>query len=250
MRAGFPGFMSAARNKPFNPTLLQDLQLWLDGADPDTITHDESVSPTEGLVSQWDDKSGNGNNVTQGTGSAQPTTGASTENDKNVLDFDGGDSFTVPSGIFSIANGANTIFFASNRSTETAALETMLSLEEAGGTRTLLLYGSTAGQLLFRSNAAGSGAVTKTGATNTDFQIVRARRSGTTQAVTFDAESEATNASGSDENGVDAGFIGRTSGGSLLIGSIAEIIIYSRSLSVSEIAAVEKYLSNKWNIAI
>ena len=40
--------------------------LWLDAADVPTITE------TGGLVSQWDDKSGNGNHATQATGTLQP----------------------------------------------------------------------------------------------------------------------------------------------------------------------------------
>jgi hypothetical protein len=42
-------------------------KLWLDANDTGTITKDGS-----NYVSQWNDKSGNGNNVTQGTGSLQP----------------------------------------------------------------------------------------------------------------------------------------------------------------------------------
>ena len=42
---------------------------WYDAADSATITH------SGGSVSQWDDKSGNGNNLTQGTGADQPATG-------------------------------------------------------------------------------------------------------------------------------------------------------------------------------
>jgi len=59
--------------------------LWLDAADTSTIT------ASSGSVSQWDDKSGNGRNVTQATGSAQPTTGSTTQNGLNTLSFDGND---------------------------------------------------------------------------------------------------------------------------------------------------------------
>jgi hypothetical protein len=62
--------------------------LWLDASDPATIT--ESV----GSVSQWDDKSGNGNNVIQASGVNQPETGVRDINGLNVLDFDGSDSMT------------------------------------------------------------------------------------------------------------------------------------------------------------
>ena len=80
------------------PTDILGLQLWLDASDTDTITS------SGGAVSQWDDKSGNSNNATQGTGSAQPTTGASTQNGENIIDFDGGDTFVLPSALYSIPN--------------------------------------------------------------------------------------------------------------------------------------------------
>lgn len=73
----------------FNPANLSP-KLWLDAADASTIT--SSGSPAK--VSQWDDKSANGFHVVQATGAAQPTTGATTQNGFNVLDFDGGDTLT------------------------------------------------------------------------------------------------------------------------------------------------------------
>ena len=50
----------------FSPTSIANCALWLDGADASTIT-------TATGVSQWNDKSGNGFNLTQDTGSLQPT---------------------------------------------------------------------------------------------------------------------------------------------------------------------------------
>jgi hypothetical protein len=56
--------------------------LWLDASDTSTITQ------SGGAVSQWDNK-GSLENFSQGTTSYQPTTGASTLNGLNVLDFNG-----------------------------------------------------------------------------------------------------------------------------------------------------------------
>ena len=55
--------------------------LWLDAADAGTITE------AAGFVSQWDDKSGNGNDLSQGAGSLQPSTGVRTINGRNALYF-------------------------------------------------------------------------------------------------------------------------------------------------------------------
>jgi hypothetical protein len=60
--------------------------LWLDASDSATIT------ASSGLVSQWNDKSGNSNNFTA-TGASRPTTGTRTINSLNTLDFNGTTAF-------------------------------------------------------------------------------------------------------------------------------------------------------------
>lgn len=55
-----------ASSKLWTPSELTT-KVWFDAKDPSTITHSSNA------VSQWDDKSGNGNHVTQSTGAAQPT---------------------------------------------------------------------------------------------------------------------------------------------------------------------------------
>ena len=57
--------------------------LWLDAADSSTITE------SGGAVSQWADKSGNGRDATQATGSAQPALTSDAINSLDALTFDG-----------------------------------------------------------------------------------------------------------------------------------------------------------------
>ena len=71
-----------------SPVMFEGLLLWLDGADETKITRDESD-----LVSLWEDKSENGNNASQGTGSAQPTYVAGSLNGLSSLDFDGSSDY-------------------------------------------------------------------------------------------------------------------------------------------------------------
>lgn len=70
---------------PFSPADLSPV-LWLDASNTSTITE------SGGAVSQWDNL-GSAGNFTQGTAAYQPTTGASTLNGLNVIDF-AGDYFT------------------------------------------------------------------------------------------------------------------------------------------------------------
>lgn len=75
---------------------------WYDAADTSSI----SVSGT--AVTQWNDKSGNGYNVTQGTATNRPASGVSTLNTLNVIDFDGVDNFLTA------ATASNWTFMKSN----------------------------------------------------------------------------------------------------------------------------------------
>jgi hypothetical protein len=61
--------------------------LWLDAADASTITE------SGGAVSQWNDKSGNGRNATQGTVNRRPVVTANGLASKSVITFDGTDDF-------------------------------------------------------------------------------------------------------------------------------------------------------------
>jgi hypothetical protein len=63
--------------------------LWLDAADAITVT---TVS---GAVSQWNDKSGNTRNASQGTAGYRPAYSATGLNSKGIVSFDGTDDFML-----------------------------------------------------------------------------------------------------------------------------------------------------------
>ena len=80
------GDFSQNRVDPFIPLSFgSNLGFWLDASDTASLT------ASSGAVAQWNDKSGNGLHVTQGTADKQPTTGSATQNSLNVLSFDGAD---------------------------------------------------------------------------------------------------------------------------------------------------------------
>ena len=70
-------------NIDWTPAYSNNVNIWYDADDASTITE------SGGAVSQWDDKSGNGNHIVQATSSYQPTTNSRTLNSLNVIDFDG-----------------------------------------------------------------------------------------------------------------------------------------------------------------
>ena len=74
----------------------------------DTATLESFCSGTDGFVTTWYDQSGNANNATQATASAQPkiVSAGSTilENGKAALEFDGNNDYIVATGTFSISS--------------------------------------------------------------------------------------------------------------------------------------------------
>ena len=71
----------------WNPSAFDDLLLWLDANDNSSIVHDSN------LVSEWKDKSGNGNNATQTVSANKPNTETSEINGLNTIKFDGNSDF-------------------------------------------------------------------------------------------------------------------------------------------------------------
>jgi hypothetical protein len=75
----------------WNPSMISTA-LWLDAADATTVT---TVS---GAVSQWNDKSGNGRNATQGTAGNRPVYQASAQNGLNAVRFTAASSHSLSAG--------------------------------------------------------------------------------------------------------------------------------------------------------
>jgi len=177
----------------------------------------------------------------------QATTGAATQNGKNVIDFDQTDFFIVPSGVYTLANGANTTFCVFE-SDDTTRLQVIFGLAEGGSSRLDLRTTTTIGEISFQSRNASGGGIALGSVTETTFGVMMGRRSGTTQAIAYDGGAETTNASGVDEAGVDAASIGGFDESTTFgfDGRIAEIPSYNRSLTALEITKVNAYLSKKW----
>jgi len=68
---------------PFSPRNISGLALWFDAADSNTITL------SSGSLTQWNDKSGNGRNLTAVSGYANATVSSAFQNGLNVFNFSG-----------------------------------------------------------------------------------------------------------------------------------------------------------------
>jgi hypothetical protein len=217
---------------PFSPLDLSPV-LWLDASDTSTI------SETAGAVDTWSDKSGNGNDVTEATGSYQPTTGASTLNGLNVIDFPssslGNASFAVsqPFTVFLVSepdgNHNSSFLF------DEINLTTRVTMNHISGINTVRIDAGT---------TLDSGVVLSA-ATAT---LYRATFNSTSSSIFVDGSSVASGDAGTNDldSGIRIGSGWNKNNG--YPGAIAEIIFVNGTLSAQQISDTEAYLADKWGL--
>ena len=224
------------------PTTIPGLTCWFDAFD----------TPT-GAVASWSDKSGKKNHATQATGSQQPICTANQLSGKNTLLFTGSSSQTLvlPSTVYSIPNGNNTTFVVAKRSTEDGNLVFPLFLTQMDVSSTHhVAFSAVAGRILYRNNGSSVNLISD-GNTNTNYQIITGMHNGSTQSLAVDNRAATTDSSGGDTSATNMAHIGSAQGTAFfLTGGIAEIIIYNKALSASQIIDMKRYLGNKWGIIV
>ena len=231
---------------PFSPTDISGLALWLDASDTSTITE------VGGSVSQWDDKSGNGYDVTQASGAVQPSTGLVTVNGRNVLSFVLGDFLSNASGV--ITGSTNrTIFGVVNDppATPTGSNDVVFGLGVNSNGQAF--YGTTevairvwGGNTIYDSGVPSSGpSIIAWGLNGTTVSDLFARANGVALGVTsvsFPTRVINTQAPTNIGQGPTAS--------QNYEGDIAEILMYDSALSGTDIDKVEQYLANKWGVTL
>lgn len=243
-------------NFNFLPSDIPSLQLWLDAADLTTITE------SSGSVTQWNDKSGNGYDVTQGTAARRPVTGTRTLNGRNVIDFDGSDdnlNRQTSMGLWQNITGG-TLYFVSVydispttprilfyiRRNNTVAMAgnspgTKANKYNAGGR-------TDAAQILMVVNStndipAGTGIIQSSvfDIANTDlFIYVNGVLQGTNTSY------QTTSTTDFESNRLEVG--SRVDSTAAINGTIGEILVYHTAHTAEQRQAVESYLKTKWNV--
>jgi len=248
-----------AAGASFSPLDVSGLQLWLDASDASTITE------SSGSVSQWDDKSGNGNHVTQGTAANQPTTGTQTINSLNALDFDGGD-WLLSSGNLGVSNSTNFSVFA------VAILDSDDKYTTIFGTGNFGLSQQAAAFQVATNPSISSTRQMATDIWNPAGMVADTSITlGTEYVFSYLVHPWSSARSGSEFflNGANDGaatygtvnpflvdgpaFIGAfgpTLTSSRWNGQIAEVLVYDSALSTADREAVEAYLADKWGITL
>lgn len=240
----------------FDPRRITGLFQWFDASDRSTLfdaTSGGSAVADDGTVARWEDKSGNGYHLTQGTAGNRPTLRSAIRNGQSVLEYDGANSNLVSG---TIANELNTlsvftVFLADT--TGQASLGSIWAhsaLGVASEQRNLRINSASAIEALFGSNDGRSPAVTLSvfnrvhafwnggNGRATDFQFLlngSAQASSTSGTMTVSATTPGTFAVGN-----------RPAGSRAWDGYIAEVLVYTRNLLASERTAVDNWLAKKW----
>jgi hypothetical protein len=219
-----------------SPRSISGCALWLDAADTSTLT----LSTNN--VTQWSDKSGNGNNATQATTSNQPTTGGS-QNGLNTLLFTG-KMMTYPT----ISLSAQTVFCVYLNTTFTpygwpvhigpfaffyAAPSSNVGIGRSGYTDEVLANWSTNGLTTSKYTVYG-GTVSVSGST--------------TSVLYFNGNQVASNTVTSSGGLVNYTIGTLQSGANTVTGYIAEVIVFNSVLGTAQRQSVENYLMGKWGI--
>jgi hypothetical protein len=238
--------------EPFLPDDLSSIKAWYDASDDTTIVS------SGGLVSQWNDKSGNDHHLTQSIESDRPSTNTHHINSKNVLYFNNDMLWTTDS----ILSGNPDLMMISvvRFLGYNSNLDFLYALGAGQGSTAGLSAGSVE-TFAWRFNNGNEKYAIGVPATNTNYLISAVRPNGGIYADStafFDGTETASTSSGNANSTLNlgAGFsVGAgPSSGSIgskewpMNGLIAEIIIIEASDEITR-QKVEGYLAHKWNVS-
>lgn len=218
-----------------------DLVGWYDASDS------SSMSQSAGNVAEWNDLSGNGNNLTGIV--ATPRTGDTTQNSLNVVDFDGSECIYHTTG--AVVNYNNhTIIMVTNAVTST---DTDLFGSGNASDGNVLLY--VTGTNKFRGHHwhdATSNSTDSTYTLTTGWGILVQRAGDTTLDLIQNGDNlDLANAKTGTLDGPDTGiYIGSrdTTPATGINGSVGEVLIFERALNDQDLNYVCKKLATKWGI--
>jgi hypothetical protein len=196
------------------------------------------VSDTAGAVDQWDDLSGNNNDLVQ-TGTNRPTTNSVTLNSLNVIDFDGSNDSMAHTASFATQPASFAAVFVRDTS---GADHTIFDGEGASG-RNMLRLRSTNVLAIFAGSFLGTDSIT------TGPMMASGVFDDGSSEIRLDGGTAVSGTTGTQD--LDGGLrVGASTTGAsqLLNGKIAEIVITDTALSTSDRQKLEGYLAWRWGL--
>lgn len=225
--------------------------LWLDAADASTVT------TVGGNVSQWNDKSGNSRNVTQGTAASRPAYTSAGLNNLNVITFDGtADTLINTSAAMQRGVSGTTVYVVARPGSNTAAQKGILQVvNSGGGSRTFVYYDTSAGFTAAGRRVTADSFQSQTGAAYSSGVNLAAARydyAGATLTLFENGTQTGTRTfqtAGSVDNDAGALYIGATSApAAFWNGIICEIIAIHSASDTTSRQRIEGYLAHKWGL--
>lgn len=229
----------AASGLGFSPLSLSPT-LWLDASDAGTITS------SGGLVSQWSDKAGSNHCTAPGN---KPTTGATTQNGRNVIDFNGYTYLAYATSLQPTgAAGLSVVVVARRTHADGGAF-----LTERKSTLVRAFSFAHIGIDYLSSDGVNSSSNHTIGSTDyvltaSAFQSTITTISGSRHTLRLNGSARTVTAgTATTMSGSAGGFIGqREFGANNWVGWIAELIAVPSVLTSQQITDVEAYLKAKW----
>jgi len=242
---------------PFSPTNITGCVMWLDGADR------TNMSLSGSTISQWNDKSGSGYNVTQATSSQYPTL-ATSKNGNTMVTFTQSSSTFLSNASFGnlIATGVATYFLVEYNMTAPSGNPGPIGWS---GSQLNNNYG-----VIWQYNPGyvSGGTATNSGLqpyyTTTKYDVpfysatprinyLYIPNSGGTGVIGYINGVASANTDSANYNGATyAGYtfwVGQAING-YLSGNICELLVFNVSLTTSQRQQIEGYLASKWGISL
>ncbi len=234
--------LDASQNKSYPTTDLPvkgGLLLWLDAADDSTFSYSSGTS-----VSQWRDKSGLNNHSLQATVGNQPSR-STTQNSRKTINFDGTNDFLDGTSALTLANGYTA--FTIVKSSATGERDIITSTTAAQSADIYLYQQASSGKLGNWSNVYTSNPISL----NVWYLFSTNVSSVGSETLYLNGSSQTSNSrSLTNTRGYRVGaYYTGSSSGEYWSGEIAEILIFNRALSSTEMKQVHTYLGQKWGIS-
>ena len=238
---------------PAPPISAINISIWYDAADSVYFVPSNPASGTN--ITQWSDKSGAARNAGPSGGANKPDYITNEQNGKNVLRFSATDNMQITGATWTRSQSAFAVY-AVARAATLSGVRTITATDTNGykisynGTNwfvsgvglsgTSTIVGDTTKFHIHGFLFDGSGA------TNSDKFTYRYDLSAATLTFTGTAASATSNLS----NAFDIAWWSNGSSPTkeYFTGDVAEIIVFTRKITTSEIDFVENYLKNKWGL--
>lgn len=245
--SGLSGPSAIFGGASFSPTSIPDLVSWqrADGILWQDSARTIQASVDGDPVGAWDDGSGNGNHATQAVGSKRPTLKVIFP--RPVVRFDGTDDLLSFGDLAAFDFGTNPFSIFVVVQTNTGAKGSIfIKNDSSAGANGIYIFRRTVAAEYSYFVAANN----LFGASDADFHlltVVRASTGANDTSLYYDGDAATAITDGRTlSNALEARLGANSDGGEILLGDIAEVIVYSRAVTTLELAQIRAYLNTKY----